>query len=352
MVRSWQRAFTLVELLVVMAIIAVLVALLFPAVQAVREASRRTQCRNNLKQIALALNEYHDAFKLFPPGWIGVTNQKPDANGNSGYGWGALILPYLEQRGLSIKLDYKLPITDPAAAQLRTFAVPNFRCPSDIGPQIFTVNLPPNATADFATANYVGSFGSIAFPTAWRAGTAYVAGSFVQPTTLNGHCYKCTSPGTTAAAEPAWPTGAGATVTDGGVTWTESNPVETACDGNGVFFLNSHTSAGDIRDGLTYTILIGERCTNQTPSPPVFGTWVGAPPGSADAIGRILGASDIPPNDPSNKIEGYSSRHASGANFALCDGSVQFFGDSVNPALFMGLATIRKQDDTPPIGQP
>ena len=92
------RAFTLIELLVVIAIIAVLIALLLPAVQQAREAARRSQCKNNLKQIGLALHNYHDVFRVFPPGevscaapCIGYTNP------GTGHNWSACILPYIDQ---------------------------------------------------------------------------------------------------------------------------------------------------------------------------------------------------------------------------------------------------------------
>ncbi len=89
--------FTLVELLVVIAVIAILISLLLPAVQSAREAARRTQCRNNLKQIGVALHNYHDVLRLFPPGY--VAGSADSTSTSPGWGWGAMLLPYLEQSG-------------------------------------------------------------------------------------------------------------------------------------------------------------------------------------------------------------------------------------------------------------
>src|SRR6476620_11624197 len=91
-----RSAFTLIELLVVIAIIAILIAMLVPAVQKVRDAAARTQCQNNIKQLALALHNYHDARKMFPPGVITSKPEPNPGNGTSGPGWTVTILPYIE----------------------------------------------------------------------------------------------------------------------------------------------------------------------------------------------------------------------------------------------------------------
>jgi prepilin-type N-terminal cleavage/methylation domain-containing protein/prepilin-type processing-associated H-X9-DG protein len=295
-----RDGFSMVELLVVTAIIGVLVAILLPAVQYAREAARRTSCRNNLKQLGIALRNYETANQCFPPGWIGITNDQPDVNGMNGLSWGALILPQMEEYNAAKKLNAKVFVTNSANALLQTYRVDVFRCPSDISPQpTFSVALqPPHVNPDlpksFAVSNYIGSFGS----------TDY---------------HPCSS-----------------------------NPIGTGCPGNGVFFLNSWIRDTNIRDGMSNTMMVGERRTNTTATlpNPIYGTWIGAPPGGVESIGRVLGVSDYGPNDPGNHFEAYSSNHPGGAHVLLCDGGVQFINDSVNLALFQALATINKSDYT------
>src|SRR5437868_1432587 len=127
--RANRRGFTLIELLVVIAIIAILIGLLLPAVQKVREAAARTKCRNNLKQIGLAMLNYHDVKGLFPPGYM-ATNPGPgmaDDHG-PGWGWAALILPYVEQDALFKQINLASDITDPANRAIRTTSLSIFVC--------------------------------------------------------------------------------------------------------------------------------------------------------------------------------------------------------------------------------
>ncbi len=123
--RARRRAFTLIELLVVIAIIAVLIALLLPAVQQAREAARRTQCKNNLKQMGLALHNYHDTFNVFPPA-LCLTLSGADFGQ-----WGpqARLLPYLDQANLQKLIDFSLPYNTQLAV-VRT-RIPTYMCPSE-----------------------------------------------------------------------------------------------------------------------------------------------------------------------------------------------------------------------------
>ena len=120
MFNSKRRAFTLVELLVVIAIIGVLVALLLPAIQAAREAARRSQCKNNLKQIGLALHNYESARRTFPPGFVSRAATTNGPGIGPGWGWAAHILPYLEES--SLKIDFNREITDPLYDNIECYA--------------------------------------------------------------------------------------------------------------------------------------------------------------------------------------------------------------------------------------
>lgn len=136
-----QRGFTLIELLVVIAIIAVLVALLLPAVQAAREAARRTQCRNNLKQIGIAFHNYHDVHQCFPMGSMGVYHGTAVLDGIRNFSWQVYLLPMLEHSALYSSINFSEPAVWLGAAnpvssneRLLSTQLPSFRCPTDSRP--------------------------------------------------------------------------------------------------------------------------------------------------------------------------------------------------------------------------
>lgn len=166
------RGFTLVELLVVIAIIGVLVGLLLPAVQAAREAARRMQCSNNVKQLALAAHNYHDTFKRFGYGhhFRGIHDgDNTDNDGGMGFGWGFGLLPYIEQGNLYNQFDQTLVIMFQAPGgngaatanlldngSLATTPLATFSCPSDTKPPQATDGAIPNS----ATSSYQGNGGA------------------------------------------------------------------------------------------------------------------------------------------------------------------------------------------------
>ncbi len=300
-----RKAFTLIELLVVIAIIAILVALILPAVQNAREAARRLQCKNNLKQIGLALQNYHDAHRVFPSGFIAVEDGVPAAHdGGNGAGWALMILPFMEQTNLYETFDSRYSIIAERNHQLLETSIGSYNCPSDPKPKFFHMEPEGDGHAhghpafvpdeeheheegdvDLPTANYVAVFG-------------------------NEELHIC-----------------------------EHHADEhTQCRGNGMFYHNSKTRMRDLRDGTSNTIAVGERRTDETLG--WYSTWVGMVPGGEEAFQRILGSADHTPNHNDGHFDDFSSHHIGGAQFVFADGHVRFIANGINTGVYHGLATI------------
>lgn len=334
-----RRGFTLIELLVVIAIIGVLVSLLLPAVQQARESARRTQCKNNLKQMALALHNYHDVHQVFPPAYVGAVGTSgtafgfsyPDdnANGPSGFAWGALILPQLDQSPLYNSLNFSLPCWAPAHAAAARTKLAAFLCPSATGGSDgFVVerwtsgsSAAPKSPAPFspplffAHAHYLTSAG-IHQP--WGRDPAYSA-DFSQP-------------------EPIPATGKMATQ-------------------DGAFYRNSRIRTADVTDGLSNTVFIGEHSSTLSNK-----TWYGTVPYAAtcpkpgwpsdcNSAGCLVGAHSGPdthdhpqviihaPNHPFGHTDQMYSDHVGGAHVLFGDGSVRFVSQFVDGFLWVGATT-------------
>jgi prepilin-type N-terminal cleavage/methylation domain-containing protein len=292
-----RRGFTLIELLVVIAIIAILIALLLPAVQQAREAARRSQCLNNLKQLGLALHNYHDAYNTFPPGWIGASPAGADTEGLSGFAWGAQLLPYVDQGPLYNSLNFKASCFDSAfnGPALST-VLSVFRCPSDPSRDRWDIKDEANPTTTLATlptANYVGSFG-----------------------------------------------------TEGFEDLCENPPFPNAqCRGDGVFYHNSVIRMRDLTDGSSNTLMVGEHKTDTrsiitaSGDPPWHSTWVGFVAGGEEPAARIVGVSDHTPNHPALHMDDYSSWHTGGVHLLMGDGRVRFLTENVDLNLWKSIAT-------------
>ncbi len=349
----WKRqAFTLVELLVVIAIIGILIALLLPAVQAAREAARRSQCTNNLKQLGLALHNHHDIHKRFPPGGAGTHAPWGTYVSTDEAGWGPSwlvhILPFIEQEPLYGMLD--LSVSNPGwgdattGAAIANAVIPPFRCPST--PLEKTVSGTPPSSSNVMLVTYVGISGAI---------------NGLIP---NYNETRCNSGGS------------GSGCCTGGI----------AC-GNGVLFPFGKIGFQDITDGTSNVMAISEQSDflkTQNNTKVDWGAghlhgWV------IGAHGGSLTAKRAPPNYfsggdartfnqttiryPINQKTGWpdgdgdcgglgvcrnmgdniplNSTHPGGVNAALCDGSVRFVSETIDLAT---LAQLAVRDDGVPLG--
>jgi prepilin-type N-terminal cleavage/methylation domain-containing protein/prepilin-type processing-associated H-X9-DG protein len=320
-----RSGFTLIELLVVIAIIAILIGLLVPAVQKVREAASRAQCLNNLKQVGVALHNYHGDRKRFPPGVVSQladpTWVMPPGNCNAeapdlGPGWSylAALLPYVEQSALYQSIRFDLPITDPANAAVRRTPVALYVCPSDTPPRVVNVydcGSPPSVSAqptvlsDVAVCSYVGVLG----------------GGKDNPPDPNYACYE----------------------------WQPFN---------GCFHRNRAIRIADITDGTSNTVGVGERDSGFVES-----GWPGVIPGQELIYNAATQPAPynpaLPPcqnwrpaitavvvhsrqytlNAPNGSPASFHSAHPGGGNFLFMDGSCRFIDNSISLTTMRALCT-------------
>jgi prepilin-type N-terminal cleavage/methylation domain-containing protein len=283
-----RAGFTLIELLVVIAIIGVLVALIMPAVQAARESANRAQCQNNLKQLGLAAQEYHDGFNQFPSGWLCDPNLDTQCSSPNGWPAGTAALPYmwsgmtglftkLEATNLYNEINYFLPCNalDNSTCVRRTVA--GFVCPSNRKPM-------PVPTKDlaFGPPNYPN--GANLGPADYRANMA----SGIDPTSQ------------------------------------QTYPLNAIID-NGVMFWNSAVRIADIQDGTSSTMLIGESLT---------GTW-------AEATSCCVRTDQF--RTINKPVAGggifWASKHSSMVNFVRCDGGIQTVTQTINKNVLNAMMT-------------
>ena len=315
--RRRTAAFTLVELLVVIAIIGILVALLLPAVQAAREAARRMQCSNKLKQIGLAMHNYHDTYKTLPPAWItavrptmtigmvGATDDWPL------WSWGSLILPFMEQGPLHSQLTVGAPwhleqarlagMSNPVTGNGLQKAMPMFLCPTSVAGRI---------QLNDHWARRIG------------AGNAQVPNLLEHRTTVSNYVVS-------SSTYVTW--------SDGGIS------VE-----RGAFVEDIGNNFSSIQDGTSNVIAAGERVW-QMSTQPNASTGVGLkilyPVGAANVFGITrrnnpdsrsaviaIGRPRLNLRDYTSRAwarRGYSSQHPGGAQFLFCDASVHFLPETI-----------------------
>ena len=342
--RRARSGFTLIELLVVISIIGLLTSMLLPAVQTAREAARRVQCTNNLKQMGLGLLNYESTFRVFPPAYVGnslidgtlsgVSFGDNNRNGPSGFAWGALLLPFVEQAPLHEQFRFELPCWDPANAAAARTKVGLFLCPSATGGQ-----------DGFAVERDSGDL---------------VHGVPMVPRMVFSHSHYVTNAG----VHQPW---GRATVFS--YDFEEGEPI--AANGgqlamlDGPFYRNSKTQVSDVLDGLSNTVFLGEHSSRLSHK-----TWVGVIPGAAtcprldlrhwlsecNSAGCLVGAHSGPdthdhpqviihaPNNPFGHTDEMYSEHPNGCNVLLGDGSVRFIREMIHPRTWVALST-RNQGD-------
>ena len=296
---SRKRGFTLIELLVVVAIIAVLIALLLPAVQQAREAARRTQCKNQLKQLGLALHNYHDTFSRFPMSY--QTNGGWNETTSKSASWLFAILPYVDQANLYNSADVNQVWSAAINQPLTVKPMSLFLCPSDSTNQNGRVSGLTNLNG--ATAYAVTGYKAV-------AGNNWAWGVFTH----------------------AHPTGRFAGSTDGlnqGNGWLCRND-----NGNGPVT----TTMKDVTDGLSNTLFIGEslpgRCSHSAWWWFNHTTATCCIPLNYYQKNTAIVFTDWPDN------YSFASQHVGGAHFTMGDGSVRFISENIDINTYWNLATI------------
>jgi prepilin-type N-terminal cleavage/methylation domain-containing protein/prepilin-type processing-associated H-X9-DG protein len=362
--RRAQRGFTLIELLVVIAIIAVLIALLLPAVQAAREAARRTQCVNNLKQIGLAFANYESANSIFPLGAMTAVDSIQNSGWgpqtqNNGVSWVALTLPYLEQNNIYSSINFQVHILDglaqPDFATAWYTKISVLQCPSD-GDQngfradgnsgggglgqyaVTSAPLNPNGGGRMVpVSNYLVSFGD-----------NYCIGALTMGATFPTETPYTLWPNPPGLARIGWPGYQG--------TYADINanlpPTGTPGSLRGMFDVatNQSVTIASITDGTSNTIAAGESLPAQRADNNVWqfsananGTTVPInypTPLNCDTAGGF-GTSNWA-SRCSYANTGFKCKHPGGANFLFADGSVHFLKQTLNPATFVSLITYNR----------
>jgi prepilin-type N-terminal cleavage/methylation domain-containing protein len=296
-----QHGFTLVELLVVIAIIGILIGLLLPAINAAREAGRRAQCTNNLRQIGLAIHAYHDAYNRIPPDAAfdnPIDGNPPNPQRVTGVSWIIQIFPYLEYKGLYNQFQPAFTgnfgsgagLRDPRVRTLLKTQVPTMHCPSDPSSLLISTNQYQFEGIEVALGNYKGVIGDDQI-----GGSSSVHQGSMPDCHQTHNC-------------------------------------------NGLFWRHQYLTAinfKQVTDGLSHTFMVGEDVASQNwHSCPFYGNGVYA------TCGAPLNYFPNPPTpDEWWNVMTFRSMHPGGANFCTADASVHFVPDTIDYPTYRGLST-------------
>jgi prepilin-type N-terminal cleavage/methylation domain-containing protein/prepilin-type processing-associated H-X9-DG protein len=319
-----RRAFTLIELLVVIAIIAILIGLLVPAVQKVRDAAARAQCQNNLKQIALALHNYHDTYRNFPPGGM-----QTGLNGARCYtNWAIEILPYVEQRNLYLRYDQSRLNEHNNQKFVVQSRVPVYECPNDpyngllerpgSGPQRYAYRHGSYRAVSGRSGAIGRGFWDTFEPQFWPP-------NWIMLKEWRGALHGTATPYNGIPAQNA-----------------------TGVGGAPLSQMGGPERMANITDGTSNTLFIGEYYNTDVSNRATFWayTYASYNQSSVTSESRILGdsynkCSNMPGQGGNNPCKrGFGAFHDGGVNFALCDGSVRWISYSVDINLLAAMATI------------
>jgi prepilin-type N-terminal cleavage/methylation domain-containing protein/prepilin-type processing-associated H-X9-DG protein len=303
-----RRGFTIVELLIVIAIIGILIALLLPAVQAAREAARRMACSNNLKNLGLALHHYHGTHKIFPPGAVGpLTPSFPQYAGLMHHGLGTYLLPYLEQQPLASQYRWDVSWFDPPNQPAVNTPLEMWRCPSARANRLqdgLLITVTPPPVTLFSGTAVCGDYAGMGVVDAGLASSGQIDPSG-GPRDERGHY-------------------------------------------EGAFPINAARSLADIQDGTSHTILIAE-CAGRPQlwqgRRQVSSKWLSGGPWASRNLLWLRGTKPDGTGffgpcavNCTNDREVYSF-HPSGANAVLADGHIQFLKATIDIRVFARLVT-------------
>ena len=295
-----RRGFTILELLVVVAIVGMLVALLLPALMAARETARCMQCKNNLREIGLAMQQHHDSTKRFPEAWRAA----PDKY--SGFGWAIALLPYLEESSLAKTINTKVSVGASQNDAARNTDLVIMRCPSDVSDPSFDL-FPEPAPAPHATTGKASSASS----SNASSGTS-PSHSDVPLVSLPVANYQ-------------------------GVFGTlEADETFPPPAGDGTIVSNRAVRVVDLQRGLSHTFIVGERPMAMVPS-----TWFGVDFRGEDAACRLVGSAITSPSCSHCDECEFGSRHPGGSNFAWADGHVTLVDHDIDQTEYQQLSKRR-----------